>query len=659
MLRLLWTSQGVSHRLGSRAWVWVVVAATVCFAFSSLCQAEESHLLAYWSFDESDQRVAHDMSGNDFHLLLQSARRGSGISGQALVLKGSDSVMLAEAFDEFFVLSDDYAVEAWVKHDQKTPQIYLSKWTGTGMGSAWWMGFFEGCVQWAEYNDQFQVRLKGPDIADGRWHQVVGVRSGKQLSLFVDGELITQRVTPGSPAGHNAAPLKIGGFGAGRRSSWPLVGSIDEVRIYCRALSAQEINERFKLISSGQQGPVLQPIANGLPARTIIRLDVPSLIEAGKSRSFSLVLVSNRPFSQDTLTARFSIKDNGGRLLKEWQLPISPKAGSRVSNHPVELPALPEGTYDLEAAIGSQGASGKIQVKNLEPTVAYNLRIKNERAKKSAFYRGIVSAYSGMRYKPDGTPDVEAMLGHLSHLGVNVYTYLIAPRSSQELAALGEFCQKARSAGIEVWVYLVPPSEAPIDRDKPIRERRYPPFDMDYVRWAEAVAQVSLDHPNLTLWMIDDFDGNLGFFTREYTQQIYKTSKQINPRLLFGVCVYHESLANFVKAGYLDYVDALLWGYQHSSARYPECGLDATTLPLEIHDYLQTGKIAIPCIYFTPHSSWTEGRPTKAYLEEAMKTAFEQAGIVWVFTTPRPGTMQEEVVRAFTQRHPLPKWPGQ
>jgi len=34
----------------------------------------------------------------------------------------------------------------------------------------------------------------------------------------------------------------------------------------------------------------------------------------------------------------------------------------------------------------------------------------------------------------------------------------------------------------------------------------------DYVRWAKAVARASLHNPNLTPWLIDDCDGNLGFF---------------------------------------------------------------------------------------------------------------------------------------------------
>ena len=288
-------------------------------------------------------------------------------------------------------------------------------------------------------------------------------------------------------------------------------------------------------------------------------------------------------------------------------------------------------------------------MRNRDEVIKENLKIREERKMSgNSFYRGIVSAYSGMIYKSDGYPDVDATISRLKDIGVNCYTYLIQRNSEKELSSLPEFCEKASKEGIEVWVYLVPPTEVPIDRDKPIKERKYPPFDLDYLKWAEAIAKISITHPNLTLWMIDDFDGNLDFFTLDYTKKIYEMSKKINPKFLFGVCVYHEKLKQFIEAGYLPYTDALLWGYQHSSHIYPDCGLSCETLPFDINDYYKTGKVIIPCIYFTAHSSWPENRPTKEYLKEAARIAYQQAGIVYIFVTPAPGDWRYDLVKDFT-----------
>jgi len=638
---------------------WFIgIVLLVCLVGSFLAFPQERGLVAYWSFDEGSGEVAKDYSGNENNAKLRGAKWVEGINGKAISLDGKSSLICGEGLELSFVFPADYSFEAWVKHTGKNPQIYLSKWTGSGSKSAWWLGYYEGAVQLGDYYEGGQIRIKGPDIADGKWHQIVGVRKGTRLCLYMDGKVAAEGESPGKIAGDNLAPLIIGGFGSGRYLQWPFVGSIDEVRIYSRALNGEEISERYELIKSGKKPLTLSPIAEGLPLNFYFGLTMASIHNANEPINCSLMVMASKPVAQKDFS--LLIKSQDGEIIESSKSTAKFGQGQKVSWQDITLPPLNEGSYRLEVVLDGQKKLEKtLLVRNIEPIMQDNMNLIEERTKKNHFYRGIVSTYAGMRYKEDGTPDIQAMISLLKGLGVNCYTYLIAYHSDKELSALGDFCEAAFKEGIEVWVYLVPPSEAPINRDKPVSERKYPPFDMDYLSWAEAIAKISLKYPNLTLWMIDDFDGNLSFFTLDYTGQIYRTSKNINPKLLFGVCVYHESLNRFAKEGYLAYADALLWGYQHSSALYPDCGIYPDTLPLEINDYLKTGKIAIPCIYFTPHSSWPEGRPKKEYLEKAMEIAFQQARIVWVFTTPSPGTPQYDVVKGFTSSHKLPKFEGE
>jgi hypothetical protein len=478
----------------------------------------------------------------------------------------------------------------------------------------------------------------------------VGVRKGQKIYLYVDGEKVAEGKTPGKVAGDNLAPLRIGGFGVSRYKFWAFEGEIDEVRIYNRALSEEEINERYNSIKSGNKSPTLSPISSGFPLAYYVSGITASVYNASEPIDFLLTVVSTKPVTKCILDIH--LRDKKGKEVNYLRKTFTSDKPTRVFRPEISFSSslLEEGIYTLEVSVeGKTLWSGNISVKDLGRIIDENKEIVRERAKTNPFYRGIVSAYAGMVYRSDGSPDIDATLSLIKELGVNCYTYLIAYRSDKELSALSDFCSKAEKEGIEVWVYLVPPTEAPKD---------YPPYGLDYLKWAEAIANISLQHPNLTLWMIDDFDHNLSFFTLDYTRQIYEKSKGINPNLLFGVCVYHENLKKFADLGYLQYTDALLWGYQHDSSLYPDCGIYPNSLPLEINDYLKTGKIAIPCIYFTPHSSWPEGRPIKEYLQEAMKIAFEQAGICWVFTTPKPGTFQYDVVKDFTSSHQLPsrKW---
>jgi hypothetical protein len=80
------------------------------------------------------------------------------------------------------------------------------------------------------------------NIRDGVWHSVVGVRSGSTISLYVDGSFI------GSSGGvtgsvNTTNTLDIGG--TGNSSGWANA-SIDDVRLYNRALSAAEIAALYR-----------------------------------------------------------------------------------------------------------------------------------------------------------------------------------------------------------------------------------------------------------------------------------------------------------------------------------------------------------------------------------------------------------------------------
>ena len=61
---------------------------------------------------------------------------------------------------------------------------------------------------------------------------------------------------------------------------------------------------------------------------------------------------------------------------------------------------------------------------------------------------------------PNGRVDTDAMVKRLKELGVTTYYWLIW-HAATDWDDLKVFLPKASQAGIEVWVYLVPPSESP------------------------------------------------------------------------------------------------------------------------------------------------------------------------------------------------------
>ena len=174
---------------------------------------------------------------------------------------------------------------------------------------------------------------------------------------------------------------------------------------------------------------------------------------------------------------------------------------------------------------------------------------------RALFLRHLADYDSELR-RPDGRVDIDAMVTRLKELGVTTYYWLIW-HASTDWDDLELFLPKAAEAGITVWVYLVPPSESP-----PKNGSRYPePFRLDYHRWAEEIARLSLQHTNLTAWVIDDFYANRGLFTPAYLREAQARAKRINPRLAFLPLLYFREIQAKFAEDYREVVDGVVVAY--------------------------------------------------------------------------------------------------
>jgi hypothetical protein len=164
--------------------------------------------------------------------------------------------------------------------------------------------------------------------------------------------------------------------------------------------------------------------------------------------------------------------------------------------------------------------------------------------------------YNSELRRPDRRVDVDAMVTRLKELGVTTYYWLVwhAPTDWEDLK---RFLPQARKAGLEVWVYLVPPSESPPQYGTQYSE----PFRLDYRRWGEEIARLSLAHTNLTAWVIDDFHANRQFFTPAYLRDLRTHTRLLNPRLAFLPLMYFEELQPQFVEDYRDVIDGVIVAY--------------------------------------------------------------------------------------------------
>ncbi len=164
--------------------------------------------------------------------------------------------------------------------------------------------------------------------------------------------------------------------------------------------------------------------------------------------------------------------------------------------------------------------------------------------------------YDAELRRPDGRVDVDAMVARLKELGVTTYYWLIwhAPTDWDDLKL---FLPKAGEAGLDVWVYLVPPSESAPREGTSYAE----PFRLDYHRWAEEIARLSLQYPNLTAWVIDDFYANHDLFTPVYLREMQTRAKCVNPKLLFLPLMYFDEIQTKFAEDYRGVIDGVVVAY--------------------------------------------------------------------------------------------------
>jgi hypothetical protein len=167
-----------------------------------------------------------------------------------------------------------------------------------------------------------------------------------------------------------------------------------------------------------------------------------------------------------------------------------------------------------------------------------------------------VADYDAELRLANGRVDTPLLARRLKELGVTTYYWLIA-HAATDWDDLKLFLPEAARAHIEVWAYLVPPSES-----APRYGTLYPePFRLDYSCWAEEIARLSSQYTNLTTWVIDDFYENQGLFTPKYVGEMQQRARQVNPRLAFFPLMYYGELNRRCVDDYRNVIDGVVAAY--------------------------------------------------------------------------------------------------
>lgn len=150
--------------------------------------------------------------------------------------------------------------------------------------------------------------------------------------------------------------------------------------------------------------------------------------------------------------------------------------------------------------------------------------------------------------------DTPAMIRRLQQLHVTTYWFLVWYTPTEWQDFVTEFEPAAEQAGIDIYLYLVGPTEC-----TPVCSA---PYNTDFVRWGQEIAAQSVAHPNIKGWAIDDFIYNTTLFTPQYVQQFVDAAHAINPSLRFYSQVYQNNLTPAFVAAYTPHVDGYVLAFR-------------------------------------------------------------------------------------------------
>jgi hypothetical protein len=251
-------------------------------------------LVGHWSFDEGNGTNIWDQSSQTNHGTLLNPRTNTwttGVSGSALYFDGTvgeTATYVAIPDAPSLHVCGDVTFSAWIRCDNIRRDAPILAKEGDGKLS-YWFGAFGlqldgsspgnfGVLLDADGNQPWSLldRNQGA-IPEGEWAHLASVREGATVRHYLNGEPLAQTNTFEGPIYVSDAFLAIGVNSlytfASRRTAFE--GTVDEVRLYNYALSAEEVRALyltmlFRITSVAPEGDDLRLAWTCVPGRSYV-----------------------------------------------------------------------------------------------------------------------------------------------------------------------------------------------------------------------------------------------------------------------------------------------------------------------------------------------------------------------------------------------------
>jgi large repetitive protein len=208
-----------------------------------------TNLISHYKCEEASGDLLDDHGANDWTDANAVAGGVAGKIGNCRDFEASSSVYFASNDSDFHLTASDMSVSAWI-HLESTPAsgaiaTIISRGYDASDIVPYFLNFLNDAgtlkLQWMRYSAVdagVSWTIAGVDFTDG-FHHVVGTRSGTTWKLYVDG--VEKASATGSLVTDTDTLTGIGGQVILGTPGRFLDGKLDEISIWSRALSADEV----------------------------------------------------------------------------------------------------------------------------------------------------------------------------------------------------------------------------------------------------------------------------------------------------------------------------------------------------------------------------------------------------------------------------------
>ncbi|MFQ6042346.1 MAG: LamG domain-containing protein [Candidatus Poribacteria bacterium] len=240
-----------------------ICAMLLAFVLALVCQSyariDTGTVVGLWLFNEGKGEVAKDSSGNgnDGKFGGGGAKWVNAKYGKGLEFDGTGWLECGKGESLDFKDSTNFSIHSIVKAEVTTGKCVIWKGLGCSTWSQWLLG--TGAHENGDNATmpEFHIRLANgaarkfaradDPLPENEWVQVAGTYDGKQLKVYVNGELAKAADVEGNPW---ASPEQVyigADPGCGNRCQW--VGVIDEIAVFNVTLNDDDI----KTLSKGYE----------------------------------------------------------------------------------------------------------------------------------------------------------------------------------------------------------------------------------------------------------------------------------------------------------------------------------------------------------------------------------------------------------------------